>query len=304
MIDKTFPFSVKTTTRELTFLAKTREIRDITMHEINNICVDQNAEVLMLSARGDVMQLINPVDAFNAWNLSVVCGPTPSGQSAFNKSSTRSKKNSVHEQAQIIKAESEYVSYIRDGVRCYVSQHLRKEMYITDGVLWKESRAKFDFLKRKYRQTFCIVDFKNLVIRFKAARQDSTFEIGKDIPFSELLAVDSLQIDVFKGEHKKTLDLDFRKKFVVRTMKREYMFFARSDIEREVWLESFARAIDINKQGATNINLKAVSNDYYQMIAANTPNQYTIPRQKKITIKSKIDGAEVYKSDYLQVNKT
>lgn len=32
-------------------------------------------------------------------------------------------------------------------------------------------------------------------------------------------------------------------------MKREFMFFARSEIEREVWMESFAKAIDINKQG-------------------------------------------------------
>ena len=75
------------------------------------------------------------------------------------------------------------------------------------------------------------------------------------------------------------------------------MFFARSEIEREVWMESFAKAIDINKQGVSGVNLKAVSSDYYQMVSNNTPNQYAVPRHKKITIKSKLDGSEVYKSD-------
>ena len=49
------------------------------------------------------------------------------------------------------------------------------------------------------------------------------------------------------------------------------MFFSRNEIEREVWMESFAKAIDINKQGVSSINLKAVSNDYYQMVSGNTP---------------------------------
>lgn len=87
-------------------------------------------------------------------------------------------------------------------------------------------------------------------------------------------------------------------------MKREYMFFARNDVEREVWIESFAKAIDINKSGATNVNLKAVSNDYYSMVSQGTPNNYAVPKSKKITIKSKIDGVEVYRSDQLQVDKS
>ena len=120
-------------------------------------------------------------------------------------------------------------------------------MYLTDGFLWKESKKKFDIMKGKYRKVFCVIDFKNLVVRFKKERTDVDFEKGKDLQFTELLEVDSLQIDIFKGEHKKTLDLEFRKKFVVRTMSREIMFFARSDIEREVWMESFAKAIEINK---------------------------------------------------------
>jgi len=45
----------------------------------------------MLSARGDVMHLINPIDAFNAWNLSVVCGPTPPGIDTLNKIEPKSK---------------------------------------------------------------------------------------------------------------------------------------------------------------------------------------------------------------------
>jgi hypothetical protein len=88
------------------------------------------------------MHLIDPIEAFNAWNLSVVCGPTPSGIDVFNRSGSKQRAQDVCTQAQIIKAEADYVSYIRDGVRCYISQVLRKELYITDGYLWKESKTK------------------------------------------------------------------------------------------------------------------------------------------------------------------
>ena len=82
-------------------------------------------------------------------------------------------------------------------------------------------------LKEKYRKTFAMVDFKKQVIRFKEDRFDPEFEKGKDISFSEVLEVNLLELDVFKGEHKKSLDL-YKFKFGIRTMKRELMFFARN----------------------------------------------------------------------------
>lgn len=65
-------------------------------------------------------------------------------------------------------------------------------MYITDGTLWKESKTTFDFMKGKYRKQFCVIDFKKLIIKFKQNREDTSFEIGKDIPFQELLEVESV----------------------------------------------------------------------------------------------------------------
>ena len=48
-----------------------------------------------------------------------------------------------------------------------------------------------------------------------------------------------LELDVFKGEHKQPSKTEnFRSKFMVKTLKRTFFFFAKNEIEREVWLES------------------------------------------------------------------
>lgn len=59
----------------LFFVAKRREERDILMHELNIVCTKSNEEVEMFSARGEVMSKIDPIASFNAWNLSIACGP-------------------------------------------------------------------------------------------------------------------------------------------------------------------------------------------------------------------------------------
>ena len=153
------------------------------------------------------MDKIDPIDSFNAWNLSIVCGPTTKQQEAFQSSGLRHRLDSISEQSQIIKAESTYVSYIRDGVRCFISQTLRKELFITDGYLFKESKTKIKLIKGKYRQIFVSIDFKKLLIRFKAERQEEKFEAGKDMPFQEIIEVRRLELDIFKGEHKKKKEL-------------------------------------------------------------------------------------------------
>ena len=88
-----------------------------------------------------------------------------------------------------------------------------------------------------------------------------------------MLDVSRLDLDIFKGEHKKKLDLGFRTKFTVRTMKREIMFFARDTIEREIWLESFSKVIEINKQGTTNVNLRTTATEYLSNALQTTPAQ-------------------------------
>ena len=67
------------------------------------------------------------------------------------------------------------MSYIRDGVRCFVSETLRKELYVTDGVLFKESNTKMKAFKSKYREVFVFVDYKKHLIRFKDLRDDFKF---------------------------------------------------------------------------------------------------------------------------------
>ena len=53
------------------------------MHEFHNICHEANVDIELMSARQDVMDKIDPIDSFNAWNLSMVCGPLTAEQEAF-----------------------------------------------------------------------------------------------------------------------------------------------------------------------------------------------------------------------------
>lgn len=149
--DGTFAFAVKTNRLDFIFYSRIREDREILLHEINNISKQTNVEIELMSARQDVMDRIDPIDSFNAWNLSMVCNPIAAQAEAFQMSSLKQADNLVSEQAHIIKAEPGYVSYIRDGIRCYVSETLRKELYVTDGVLFKESNTKMKAFKGKYR---------------------------------------------------------------------------------------------------------------------------------------------------------
>lgn len=63
------------------------------------------------------------------------------------------------------------MEYVRDGVRCYVSQTLRRELWITDGPLYKEPR-KVSMLKKRYYGTFAVIDFKRQLVRFKRPERD------------------------------------------------------------------------------------------------------------------------------------
>lgn len=74
------------------------------------------------------------------------------------------------EQAHIIKAEADYVCYIRDGVRCFVSATLRKEMYVTDGELWKESNTVMSTIKGRYKNLFISINFKKHMVESRVSR--------------------------------------------------------------------------------------------------------------------------------------
>ena len=178
-----FAFCVKTASKgDLTFYVKYKEDRDILMHEFHNICHEANVDIELMSARQDVMDKIDPIDSFNAWNLSMVCGPLTAEQEAFQNTDRLDQQlNATNEQAQIIEAQPGYVAYIRDGVRCFVSDTLRKELYVTDGDLYKESKTKIKAIKGQYRKVFVSVDYKKQLVRFKECRADENFYEEKDI---------------------------------------------------------------------------------------------------------------------------
>lgn len=114
-------FYVKTRRFDYIFFTKSREERDILVHEFNAICENKNPEVQVMSARQSVMDLIDPLKAFNSYNLSMSCAPNFSSD-------------------HIIAVDRRSALYIRDGVRCYASKTMRKELYMTDGVLYKEPK--------------------------------------------------------------------------------------------------------------------------------------------------------------------
>ena len=43
-------------------------------------------------------------------------------------------------------------------------------------------------------------------------------------------------------------------------------FFAKSDVEREIWVESFSKVIESNEKGMTNFNLKSSSAIYLKQM--------------------------------------
>ena len=111
-----YPFALQTQNFDAMFFAPTKHDRDIIVHELNNVCQRKNEEVFLLSARQSVMHLINPIEAFNAYNLSMMCAPMSTEQDSFNRTGLRLKKSDVQDQEQILKADSNYVEYVRDGV--------------------------------------------------------------------------------------------------------------------------------------------------------------------------------------------
>ena len=77
--------------------AATRPDRDIIVHELNSVCLRKNEEVLLLSARQDVMHLIDPIDSFNAYNLSMMCAPMTAEQDSFNRTGLRLRKDDIQD---------------------------------------------------------------------------------------------------------------------------------------------------------------------------------------------------------------
>ena len=104
----------------------------------------------------------------------------------------------------IIGMSPDHVVYIRDGFRCFMSEHLRSEAHITDGYLLKESATKFRRLRGQYRRVYCALDFQRQLMRFKEEFRDADFLVEKDVAFADVLEASPCEIDIYKGEHEAT----------------------------------------------------------------------------------------------------
>ena len=110
------------------------------------------------------------------------------------------------------------------------------------------------------------VDYKKHLIRFKEKRIDPKFLVDKDIPFHDVIEIKRLEIDIFKGEHKVKIGPIFRSKFLLRTLNSEIFLFSKCEVEREVWIESLLKILDINEAGITNFSLKNTGQMYFKSI--------------------------------------
>ena len=89
---------------------------------------------------------------------------------------------------------------------------MRRENYITDGDLYKESKRKIKSMKSKYRKVLVVIDFRKQLIRFKDDRIDEDYQEEKDIKFCDVIEVERQNLDIYKAEHKQPTLL-FKTKF-------------------------------------------------------------------------------------------
>ena len=79
-MDYSYPFAVRTEEKDWLFFAASREERQIWVHELGNLSGSSGTSPINradeeAAVRDSVMDKIDPLEAFNAWNLSMVCGP-------------------------------------------------------------------------------------------------------------------------------------------------------------------------------------------------------------------------------------
>ena len=73
-----------------------------------------------------------------------------------------------------------------------------------------------------------------------------SFVEEKDLAFSDVLSLQKLDLDVSKGEHRNKQDVPFRAKFLLKTRKRDYTFFAKDGTERQIWIEGVHKLLQLN----------------------------------------------------------
>lgn len=92
--------------------------------------------------------------------------------------------------------------------------------------------------------------------------------------------------------------LPYRHKFLLRTINREYFFFAKSEVEREIWVKSFEKIVQQNRGKKGRFNMKA-SISMERVKNLSSAHQAFIGKRNHSSIQH--GNAEIYKSQDLRV---
>ena len=66
-----------------------------------------------------------------------------------------------------------------------------------------------------------------------------------------------MKLDFVKEDMMYDDELPFRAKFLMRTTKRDHTYFAKTDMERDIWLENLAKILESNRTGKFNLKTTA-----------------------------------------------
>lgn len=218
-----FPFVLELVNApDIGFVVEDAENRDILLHELNACCGNTNKDLTKLGLRENVMPLIEPGEAFQAYMTSLRVIPVPHKLLLYLKISADAKYWNL--ETIMTTSRRDGITYIRDGEQCYFSETLRHELSITDGELTNGEGIECSVT----------IDFQRELVRFKkpedvyegSLAKAMGFDRKKDISFSEVLEVRLLMADGFKNERYNT-------KFQVVTLKQSKVFKFQAKNEKE-----------------------------------------------------------------------
>ena len=93
----------------------------------------------------------------------------------------------------------------------------------------------------------------------------------------------------------------------MRCLNKEYIFFSKNEMEREVWIESFLKIVESNETGGVNnFNLKKTGDLYLRSLdnAESVIHSVHMDTTNKKEIRATLDGVKTYKTPYLTVTST
>ena len=116
------------------------------------------------------------------------------------------------------------------------------------------------------------------------------------LKFSEIVYLREAELDVFKQEH---MLVTYKFKFIIETKAKNIVFFARTKIERDIWLEGISRIIDFNVTGIP-INILDQSHTFSQIQdkSKKLDNSQVLynSQTNRQTVQINVNGYDVYRA--------